>query len=158
MQAALLNNVTNKVTKLEDCNLLCSTDEVASALQTLHKNLRPKQCVVLNSLLHRGPIWPAQYYDLSAALWAMDIEFSRLVAPTLIWIFQDEDDLIGIAGLLLLFLMWATQTKNTEEIDVPLTNLLGLKDELLKPCKNGLHFIRIATYYGAALHKSPIGV
>ena len=108
--------------------------------------------VVLNGLLHHGPIWPEQYYDLSAPLHAMGIEFSRLAAPTLIWIFQDEDDLIGIAGLLLLFLMWATQTKDADYFVDHLTNLLGLKYEHLKPTKNGLHFIRIASYYGSELH------
>ena len=127
VQAALLNNVTEKVKDIKHCLIHCSTNKVAKALRTVHPHLRPKEWVFLSPLLRQGPIWPAQYYDLSDALYAMGQAFRDLAAPTLIWVFQDEDDRNGIAGLLLLFLMWATHIYETEDFTNHLTKVLGLK-------------------------------
>ena len=157
IQAGLLKNLTDKMKGTKDCDILCSRMEVVRALQTLHRNLHAKQFFCLNALLSVGErcIWPGQYYNLSAGLKIMERQFSYYTAHKIIWIFQDDDDLIGIAGLLLLFLMWATRSKDADSVGAKMNKLLDLpKDALLKPCKNGLHFIRIATYYGAQLHNN----
>ena len=153
IQSSLLLNLKDKV-DLKDSRLLCSSEEVRKGLLTVYREDAPDGAYELSGLLDHGATWPKQYYDLTPALLAMAKQFKKLMWPKMIWIFLDKDDLIGIAGLLLMFLMWATQSKSADYFVDQLTSQLGLlKDELLTPTKKGLHFIRIATFYGAELHK-----
>ena len=154
IQSSLLLNLKDKV-DLKDCRLLCSSEEVRKGLLTVYRQDAPDGAYELSGLLDHGArycTWPEQYYDLTPALLAMAKQFKKLMWPKMIWIFLDKDDLIGIAGLLLMFLMWATQSKSADYFVDQLTSQLGLKDALLKPTEKGLHFIRIATFYGAELH------